>query len=334
MLDPVPWFIGGDAEHSADVARMLAYLATNGKEGVVAPDDMKVVPLDVPGPGVKVAAGGASVLNRTAPQQAYTVRNATPDVDSVKFGATGSSGGRSDLVVARVQNPYVDGNASDPDDPVHGPYVAFEVVPGVPAGTRTLQTVPNRSGDSAIALARVDIPASTQTITSSMITDLRRLANPRTERNVLPGTLPSPAQGLTLSNTAWQNFPSTGISGVEVPSWATHAVVRLETTYAQVSGNIYFNLQAFLGDQGVAANLFSDVRIDASNLSKSGGDQAREPIILPSQGPWPVPAAMRGTTQKVTSRVRAALASGNGAKITTASEDYYIVDITFMERIS
>jgi len=158
-LDPVPWAIGGDAEHGPDVARMLAYLATGGKQGVVAPTDLKVLPLDVPGSGVKVLAGGASVLNRTASQQAYTVRNANTDIDSVKIGATGSGAGRSDLIICRVDNPNVDGNAPAPDDPVKGPYVKFDVIPGVPAGTRRLSSLSQYAGLSAIELARVDLPS-------------------------------------------------------------------------------------------------------------------------------------------------------------------------------
>jgi len=326
-LDPVPWAVGGDAEHGPDVARQLAYLATGGKEGVVAPGDMKVSSLDVPGAGVKVAAGGASILNRVASQQAYTVRNPIADVDSVKIAATGSGAGRSDLIICRVDNPYVDSNAQAPTDPVHGPYDKFDVIPGVPAGTKRLQDIPQYAGVSAVTLARVDLPASTGTVTSSMITDLRTLANPRSERQIVKGTLDGTR--VTLNATTWQQWPQNPIAGIAVPAWATHAVVRVDTTIRFVSGDSYAVMQSFLGSAGQldGTTLFADQLIDSTGTS----GEYRQPLIIPSDGYWPVPAAVRGTNAQITTRAKG---RQNGGIIGSSIEDYYFADITFMERIS
>jgi hypothetical protein len=325
-LDPVPMFIGGQALHGGDVVRMLVYLATNGKQGVVAPMDLKVLPLDVPGAGVKVLAGGASVLNRVASQQAYTVRNPVTDVDSVKVAATGSAAGRSDLVILRVDNPNVDGNAQVPDDLQKGPYNRFDIIAGVPAGTKRLRDLPAYAGMSAIELARIDLPKSTGTVTSSMITDLRQMASPRTlGPTQVPGALPSPVQTLTLSG-GWENFPKTGIPGVVIPEWATHMSMEIKTTYRAVSGNDYFYLQAFFGADNTYG-VIADQVIDGQGVAKY-----RSPLFLPTNGDWPIPPALRGTTQPITIRARAA--GSTGGVIATTSEDYFYATVTFSEKLA
>lgn len=241
-LDGVPWAIGGDAEHGPSVLRQLAYLATNGNEGVVAAGDLKVTALPVAGAGVQVAAGGASILNRVSSQEAYTVRNPNADTTSVKIAATGSSGGRSYLVICRVDNPYVDGNAQAPADAAKGPYNRFDVIAGVPAGTTRLQDIAQYAGVSAITLARVDLPASTGTVTSAMITDLRVLANPH-ETTIVSANLGTVTG--TMNSTAYQAFPPYQPT-VDVPSWATHA--RIDVTISQLSAagnsNGFVNLSA------------------------------------------------------------------------------------------
>ena len=58
-FDSVPWFVGGGALHSPEVARLLAHAATSGAAGVVTPADLAVSALPVPGASVRVAVGGA-----------------------------------------------------------------------------------------------------------------------------------------------------------------------------------------------------------------------------------------------------------------------------------
>lgn len=329
-LDGVPWAIGGDAEHGADVARQLLYLATGGRQGVGSPGDLKVTQLDVPGGGVKIAAGGATILNRVASQQSYGVRNPIADVDSVKITPSGSGAGRSDIVICRVDNPYVDGNAQAPADPVHGPYDKFDVIQNVPAGTRKLQELDQYKGLSAVEVARIDLPKSTGTVTNAMITDLRELTAPRTDRQVVKGA-PSDAT-VNMSTLQWQAFPVNPITGITVPPWATHAVIRVDTTMRYIAGNAYGNFQAFIGAAGVqdSTTLFADAQIDAT----TGGGSYRQPLVIPSDGVWAVPAALRGKQVQISSRVRQIAVSGANGQIAAPANDYYFADITFLERIS
>ena len=249
MWDSVPWFVGGGAEHSPEVARLLAYAATSGSEGVVNVGDLKVLPLSVPGAGIRVAPGGAVIRNRAAggTQQTYVGRN--PDDDIVNIAATGSGAGRSDLIVARVMDPFMPGEPfDDPADPRVGPYIDTVVVSNVAAGTTVVP-----SGMSAIPLARLDIPKSTGTITADMIKPLRKLSNPRRERTVriwAPNdpAVPSPPIG----DRGW--FPLLN-EFVYCPSWATR--LRLIVTISQLrgQGDIQGHVRAEFGWNGGSNHL-------------------------------------------------------------------------------
>lgn len=228
-FDPVPWFVGGGAQHSPEVARLLAFAATGGVEGVVTPSSMKVTPTSVPSGSVQVSVGAALILNRAAAsdQQTYVARMAT--ADTVAVAQTSSSGGRSDLIVAQIEDPFLSGEPwQDPADPTVGPYVFTRVISGVPAGTTRLQDVSGYEGRSAVTLARIDIPASTGTVTAAMVKDLRNLARPR-ETTVVFADLGTSTG--TLSATTGTAFPPYN-PAVPVPTWATH--VRVDVTVAQL----------------------------------------------------------------------------------------------------
>lgn len=327
-FDPVPWFVGGGAQHSPEVARTLAYAATGGAEGVVTPGDLKVTPTSVPGNKVQVADGAALILNRAAASdnQTYVARMST--ADQVAIAATTSSGGRTDLIVAQIEDPWLSGEPwQDPVDPTVGPYVFTRVISNVPAGTTRLQDVSGYAGRTAVTLARVTIPASTATITASMITDLRTLARPRSQRIVAKGTMA--AQTLTIS-TGWQNFPQNPITNIQVPTWATHATIVMNSTLRYLSGNAAGNLQSFLGpvNQFDDTTLYGDQYLDTTVV----GGEYRQPMMNPSDGYWAIPASMRGTTVALSSRFKGASTATNGAQIRTGDGDYYFADITFVER--
>ncbi len=317
-LDGVPLAIGGDAEHSPSSVRQLVYLATGGREGVAAPGDLKVAALDVPGAGVKVAAGGAAVLNRVASQESYSVRNGVTDTNSVKFTATGSGSVRSDLVICRVDNPYIDGNAQSPANPINGPYTKFDVIPDVPAGTTRLQDIDLYKGMSAITLARVDLPKSTGTVTNAMITDLRQMANPRSSRQVLPGSA-TPGNNLTSSTfTAW---PTTNTYQVDVPSWATHMIARLEFMGGQTAAQVSGSLRLILG----ASTAFGEY--DYNYAAQNG--QARQQVVV--AGELKLPSTVKGTTQPL--RI-SGLRSGGTGSLFTVDSTFYLADVQFVERLA
>ena len=163
-LDPVPWFIGGAAEHSAEAARNIAWNATQGRTGVATPESLQVSALATAGGGVRISPGGAALESpyAGASQQSYTIRNDASETVSVAANSGSSTVTRR--VAAVVTDPQYAGSA--PADPVNGPYTYFTANSSWP-------THPH------VKLATIRIPPSTSVITNSMISDERELLNPR-----------------------------------------------------------------------------------------------------------------------------------------------------------
>ena len=214
-LDPVPWFIGGGAEHGPEVARLLAYAATSGSEGVIAPTDLRVTALPTPGGAVRVYPGGAAILSRYAgaPSQSYIARS--PSATDVPVEATGSGGGATKYVILRVDDPQYGGQA--PANPASGPYVRYDVVNSITGLAYPF-----------IALARINQPQNTAAISGPMITDIRKVSNPRSpERHMRVNPV---ATATNLTSTTMIDWPGV-TENIPVPPWATYAVVT-----AQISG--------------------------------------------------------------------------------------------------
>ncbi|WP_329105520.1 hypothetical protein OG792_32855 [Micromonospora sp. NBC_01699] len=285
--DSVPWFVGGGAEHSPEVARLLAYSALNGNEGVLGVGDLKVRALSVPGAGVRVMPGACSILNRATGGAFQTYAARLISEDTVPTTPTGSGGNRSDLVVARIEDPTMPGEPwQDPTDAKVGPYVFTRVVPNVPANTRTVAQL--GLGYSAIALARIDFPPSTGTATDAMIVDLRKVANPRRERRVL---ISSPSTADNLTEAAYRDWPTVAVKSVEVPAWATQ--VRIITT---LSGVVAINNRV----DGIIRHRFGatfgqDTRYDTNSVTTF---DALDKTMMTADV-LSVPASYRGTTQAV-----------------------------------
>jgi hypothetical protein len=270
--DSVPWFVGGGAEHSPEVARLLAYAATNGAEGIVAPGDLKVAPLAVPGASVRVLTGAALILNKAAggTQQTYVARN--PSEDTVGVSATGSGAGRSDLVVAQIKDPYMPGEPwADPANPKVGPYIFTTIIPNVAPGTTTVP-----AGVSGIPLARIDIPANTATITSTMIKDLRKLAQARSDRDLYQFTGPATDINTPAVSASFLDWNIPGSPTVTVPTWANKAIV-LVTLSGIIAWNLYHDMQirVVMGTKTGAATV-----VDLDNTGIAGTATTRETFVL------------------------------------------------------
>lgn len=220
MWDPVPWMVAGGALHSTNVARNVAYAAFGGREGVVDPKGLEVRATTPTGPQVEVWPGTVAIQHRGIgiKDEMYVGNHtALSEVDIAPTGATG----RSDLIVVRVEDPNEPGSTWEaPADPVTGPYIFTRVISNVPATTRTAADL--GLGHSMIALARIDIPANTATITQSMVTDLRQLTHSRAERAFRVFSTDGTENVLTWSYSTWQTFPSVAILTTKIPSWATH----------------------------------------------------------------------------------------------------------------
>lgn len=306
-LDPVPWFMGGGAEHSPEVARMLAYAATSGSEGVISPNDLRVTALPTPGAAVRVYPGGAALLNRYpgAPNQTYTVRNASST--DVAVSATGSSGAATRYVILRVDDPQYGGQA--PANPVTGPYVRFALVNSI-----------SNLAYPFIVLARIEQPANTAAITGSMIKDMRRVSNPRTKAIVQSGAVTPEVRMQNATGMRWPSFQPM----VEVPEWATYmTMVATISAVGHLGGDAEGTLTATLGEAGAsqfrAPNTFYD-------LEQGPWEGERHAFVIGGEGP--VHASLRGTTQRLATEGR--FMAGPGYLITKGGT-HVIYQVQFQE---
>lgn len=255
------WFIGGGAEHTPESARRLVYASTSGAEGVGGVNDLRVLPLAVPGQGVRVTVGSALMRSRYVGGETQTYMGTVYSQETVSTTPTGSGATRSDLVVMRVEDPFAAG--SPYPEPAAGdipsaPYVHIRVISGVPANTKKLQDVAAYRNDTAVTLARIDFPASTGTVTAGMITDLRSVAQPRRTEVVFARPRVSTDDGAQANLTATvanggEYFPGgNGFANqfqVEVPEWATRMVIDASWMSVSATGTPHGRYWMEYGDE-------------------------------------------------------------------------------------
>lgn len=313
-LDGKPWLIGGGVEHPVEVGRALAHMATMGSSGVGTPDSFKVTALPTPGTSVRVSAGIAAARNAYAggANQSYVLQGASPT--DVAVTPTGSTGGRSDLVVARVTDPQYEGTW--PADPQAVDYASIEIIQGVPSNTISTRGLSLQF--PCVALARIDLPASTATVTDAMITDLRRLVAPRQQREMF---MTRPASGtLTLTSTSkvqWSSYAPE----VFVPPWATRVQIIATVSSVLVTGSTSGFVDVRLG------NLTSSDS-DYDFEQPSGTATMRDQLLV--VGGFTVPSQYRETVQSL--RLFGSRASGKTGTL-AMNRTQVAFDVQFSEAV-
>lgn len=296
----VPWAVGGGALNSEGLARMLPYFMFGGMEGILNATDCQVRALNTPGDQIRVAPGGYTIKARGTGQlyESYMGKIETEDVIDI---SPTSGVSRSDLIIARVEDPNIPGEPwTDPVDVAVGPYVFTRVIENVSSTIRDVQQLGNNF--SAITLARIDIPAFTSTITNAMIKDLRCLINPVTgggsgpdveepEGEASPSVTDkfytAVAQGSGSKSTSdklpptpvnvWKNWPLVANWVVPIPSWATSADIFFQISSAQYPENAHGEARININSDAVVTPAFQyDV-----NDETGPGDQ-RYPITVAS----------------------------------------------------
>lgn len=221
-LDPVPWFVGAGARHSAASARNLAWNATGGKTGIATPTSLEVRATSTASNNVQIMPGGAVVEStyQGALQQSYTIRNAS--ATNVAIPANSGSSAKTYYVTAEVNDPTYAG--SNPPSVEEGPYNFFRA--------RTSR----QSVHPEVLLAKVKVRPNSP-ILSSDITDMRELANPKRETIVFA----RPRIAADNSNQNYLNgreanggeyFPGGGGYSNEakavIPEWAVSMIIEAD----------------------------------------------------------------------------------------------------------
>ncbi|MFI1201603.1 hypothetical protein ACH4VR_19490 [Streptomyces sp. NPDC020883] len=314
--DSVPWFTEGGAEHSSEVARLLAYAAFGGAEGVVGATDLQVKALAAPAAAVQVLPGACAITNRAAAAtyQSYAAR--LPTADEVPIAATGNAA-RSDLIVARIENPYSYGETwPQPGDAKVGPYVYTRIISGVPKTTTSVRQI--RSADSAITLARVDLPPNTASVTQAMIKDLRSMVRPRRDRR-LHTAFPTTLSRLVYSDERWRAWPAEARWDIAVPEWATR--VKIVTTIAGLRlsfANVFADMQ----------HVFGTIKGQDTVIDDDQGNGVRRNTVVIADNLY-LPAAVRGTTQNLHLQTLISRAEAGDVGVDGATS--IVTDVEFVE---
>lgn len=307
-LFPRPILTNG-ATHSAQQFRMLVRDLANGAEGITQGDDLKVTQRATPGGGVLVGDGSGIVKGRVATFQGHYAACNIGSVD-VPISATGSGAGRSDMVILRVEDPEYEGSI----DPETGQVAYFQIISGVSSSATAIP-----DGRTGIPLARIDIPASTSTITNAMITDLRKCANPRRDFTQLVQSPASLSTDITGSSGTFSYFSTAAGWSVPIPDWATTAIIRLD------AGQIRYNTAAFYGQ--IRATFGASLTVQPVNLDDNQSGIRRGTVVLGDT--LTVPSAYRGTSQ--TLRFQACGLTGNTGKVGVDGSTTLMAGIQFIE---
>lgn len=271
MALPNPIYIDSDAIHPASAVRLLAFAAMEGQEGVVENTDLRVTSLPAPSGAIRVMPGAYVVRAKHTGGEKEAYAGKVVEAEDISVNPTAADAGRTDLVILRIENPYVAGSGSwaQPADPLNGPYAHIRVIEGVPANTQSVVYWNNTW--TAITLARITRGPNRTTVEQNEITDLRQLAaidNDQITEPDPPTTDPPPIaqpfyMDIVNENTtsdddtlniedSWQVWPDDATWNVPIPSWATHAEVFLQLTgIRQENAGIWGNCRVQI-DGGVA----------------------------------------------------------------------------------
>lgn len=288
-----PWIVDGALVSSA-LARRSQYASTSGAEGIVNLNDLKVRPLAVPGVGLLIDPGVGLLLNRyqTNINESYMVSNpGTHTMTSGEMPAANPSA-KSYLVAIVVGDPEFSqvGHPWMPTTVPDGEEQTFEYVRPtiieVPPGTTSADSL----GYPAYALARLDMPANTTTITASEITDLRELAQPRSKRVV---KIWNPI-GTSLSSGSYITFPAAASWDIPIPPWASRALIKATWSgLLIVEGSFTGNVRVTLGGEVTQS---SGINFNDPSGATRGTQGCADDI--------PIPEALRGTTQPLVAQGR------------------------------
>lgn len=312
MALPNPMYIDAEAIHPASAVRLLAFAATEGKEGVVENLDLRVTSTPAPSGAIRVMPGAYVVRAKHTGGEKEAYAGKVVEAEDVSVNPTAADAGRTDLVILRIENPYVAGSGSwaQPADPQEGPYAHIRVIEGVPANTQSVVFWNNTW--TAITLARITRGPNRTTVEQNEITDLRSLAkianDPIVEEDPPDSNPPAIAYPfwldiknetstsgddiITDSAVGWVDWPADASWNVPIPSWATHAEVYLQLLgVRQEEAGTYGSLRVQINGGTVAT---AAVTYDFTTDGTVEGWR-RDPMF--AAGTVNIPSSIRGTTK-------------------------------------
>ena len=259
MTWDLPWVASGSAEIPMDVARAFTYAATDGLSGIIGQpfsNVLKISQTSTPSGNVETSAGAFVVISKFvgASNESYVGRNDSTVTTAVP--ATTASA-RSDLVYAHITDPAQAGQ------PATASVVQTRVITGVPAGTTNLNAVSGYETQTGLALARIDRPSGTATVTQAQIIDLRTSALPSQVGDL------KPFAGSTVNiSQNWEVCDGAAISRTAYPE----LFAMIGTTFGAGNGSTTFNKPDLRGRTPIGAGAGSGLTNRV--LGTTGGEES------------------------------------------------------------
>lgn len=340
-----PWALDG-ARTPASIAR-LGERAAVKESGIINPGDLKVLQLAVPGDGVRISSGGAVLENRyeadvnqsyVAEALAEVILDSTDNFSSI----LGQGVTRSHLICVTIGDPNYsvaghpwlttamqDALEADPATALDFQYVRPWVIKNVPAGVARVEDLPSPPTFPCYALARLDVPNGSGSITSGMIVDLRNVVNAR-QKTVQTNTAISVPDTLSVATAfTYYTWPNNSDTSIYIPKWATKVYATgfingfVQGSDLDVDAPVRIALRK-ADNTFVAATQQSVYHTEAAFLPK-GTDKV---VLL--AGPISIPVAQRGTTCRFSTEASLASTSQN-ARIATTTRTSVSMTLRFVE---
>lgn len=318
-FDPKAWFIGlAGVEHSAELARMLAWVSTSGATGIIEPADLQVRAQTAPNGTVRIAPGGFVVRSNYsgAAQQSYAGR--APSQTDLAIPATGASAGATRYVVVQVLDPDYPGGGSVPatEEAANAAVYVRPAVVSSLSGSRT-----------EVPLAKIVQPKNTVAITQEMITDIRKLSLPWRDSEVYsrPTVASDTGQYLASRAKGGEWFPNGGNDVTfNIPDWCTRIIIRAKWLELLYDGrNAWGNKWVEFGTEYKAGGWEGPNGYDLEFRTQEFRFDVAEGMI--QRHSWdvsdtvPVPAALRGKDVRFLFKAR--LAESTSAKTNSVKCD-------------
>jgi len=318
LQNPGAWFDG--TYLPAAEARRVQIALARGNEGIAAGPHLRVLETAPRSNRVRILSGIGIVWGRDTPWQGFYIGSNVGD-DFVAIPPTGGVAAHYILALEFADRNERIGGGPDPQ------------TDGVQWGVYPVaaNTVAPPSGVSAIALARIDVPPNTSIITDAMITDLRKVANPRRTRLLLEWGV-QVVNDLIYTPPAIQGWPQVANTDIGIPPWATSAQVR-----ADVIGVYTVNAAAPVTPQSVAADysagylwaFLAGVETGKTPYYAAPWNGAADRRSYPIGGWLSLPGGVRGTDQLI--QLRGQRYTGTPGKLRADTSARALIDVEFIE---
>lgn len=342
MMDNVPFIVEqAGVQHSSSVVRNMIWASTGGQRGVIGPGSLAVVAQNVPTGSVQVRAGVA-VLPSNYPgsaMESYVARNRS--ATNVTINPTGSSGGRTDAIILKIQDTGKAGQT--PADIQNFDYAKLDVIQGVSAGLNDTDAL--NLTYPAILLATVTLPANTGTVTNAMIKDHRHIALAREESVIYPRPIISKDPSTALGLTGMQDYPdgehwpnvggqnNDGVFWIDIPKWATK--MQLTADFLSVVIPPKSGWGGFWVTWGPGAMTETPQYASQYAAWDASENSSTYRANFTSKQELSIPAALRGTRQPFVMRGNRSASSNNSTypgRIKLDANSGVCLSVRFLER--